>query len=157
MTVINEARRTSACALLMQSPYSADGFVVGSAEVVLLLIATLSGRLYFDAMTETTFDCEVLVVGAGPVGLATALSLLVQGVDVRIVDDMPARHATARASAIHARTLELLAPFGVADRIAAYAQPIRRVLFLDDQGREVFRRELRALDSQYPAQQNLQQ
>lgn len=106
---------------------------------------------------EDKFDCEVLVVGAGPVGLATALSLVVQGVDVRIVDDMPARHATARASAIHARTLELLAPFGVADRIAAYAQPIRHVRFFDAQGREAYRRELRAIDSQYPAQQNLQQ
>ena len=96
-------------------------------------------------------------MGAGPVGLATALSLTAQGVDVRIVDDMPVRHATPRASAIHARTLELLAPFGVSDRIAAYAQPIRHVLFFDALGNEVFRRELRAIDSQYPAQQNLQQ
>jgi 2-polyprenyl-6-methoxyphenol hydroxylase-like FAD-dependent oxidoreductase len=62
-------------------------------------------------MTKPDLDCEVLVVGAGPVGLATALSLKVQGVDVRIVDDMPVRHATPRASAIHARTLELLAPY----------------------------------------------
>jgi 2-polyprenyl-6-methoxyphenol hydroxylase-like FAD-dependent oxidoreductase len=108
-------------------------------------------------MTSSAFDCEVLVVGAGPVGLATALSLAVQGVDVRIIDDMPARHATPRASAIHARTLELLAPFGVSDRIAAYAQPIRNVLFFDAEGREVFRRQLSAIDSQYPAQQNLQQ
>ncbi len=69
--------------------------------------------------------CEVLVVGAGPVGLSTALSLVAQGVDVRIIDDMPARHANPRASSIHARTLELLAPFGVSDRIAAYGQPIR--------------------------------
>ena len=108
-------------------------------------------------MTKLDLDCEVLVVGAGPVGLATALSLKVQGVDVRIVDDMPARHATPRASAIHARTLELLAPFGVADRIAAYAQPIRQALFFDAEGREVYRRHIRAVDSQYPAQQNLQQ
>lgn len=105
----------------------------------------------------STFDCEVLVVGGGPVGLATALSLAVQGVNVRIIDDMPARHATPRASAIHARTLELLAPLGVADRMAAYAQPIRQALFFDQQGSEVFRRELRAVDSPYPAQQNLQQ
>lgn len=108
-------------------------------------------------MLKQTFDCEVLVVGAGPVGLATALSLAAQGVDVRVVDDMPARHATPRASAIHARTLELLAPFGVADRIAAYGQPIRHMLFFDAEGREVFRRHLRAIDSQFPAHQNLQQ
>lgn len=102
-------------------------------------------------------DCEVLVVGAGPVGLATALSLVAQGVAVRIIDDRPARHAVARASAIHARTLELLAPFGVADRIAAYAQPIHQVRFFDAGGQEVFTRQLRAIDSPYPAQQNLQQ
>ena len=40
-------------------------------------------------MTIPLLYCEVLVVGAGPVGLATALSLVAQGVDVRIVDDMP--------------------------------------------------------------------
>ncbi len=78
-------------------------------------------------MMNSGFDCDVLVVGAGPTGLAAALSLAVQGVHVRIVDDMPLRHATPRASSIHARTLE------------------------------VYRRELRAIDSQYPAHQNLQQ
>ena len=108
-------------------------------------------------MMDSYFDCDVLIVGAGPVGLATALSLVTQGVDVRIIDDMPVRHATPRASVIHARTLELLAPFGVSDRLVAYAQPSRRVLYFDAQGREIYRRQLRAIDSQYPAQQNLQQ
>ncbi|MGA0027668.1 MAG: FAD-dependent monooxygenase [Steroidobacteraceae bacterium] len=105
----------------------------------------------------SNFDCEVLVVGAGPVGLATALSMAAQGVDVRIIDDMPARHANPRASSIHARTLELLAPFGVSDRLAAYAQPVRHIAFFDGDGHEVLRRHLRAIDSQYPPQQNLQQ
>jgi len=115
------------------------------------------GFPYHGSMAEEKLDCEVLIVGAGPVGLATALSLTAQGVDVRIVDERPARHAVARASAIHARTLEVLAPFGVADRIAAYAQPIRRVRFFDASGTEIFTRLLRAIDSPYPAQQNLQQ
>lgn len=104
-----------------------------------------------------SFDCDVLVVGAGPAGLTTALALAAQGVDVRIIDDMPARHATARASAIHARTLELLAPYGVADRIVSYAQPIRDVVFFDAEGLEIFRRQPKAVDSQYPPLQNLQQ
>ncbi len=108
-------------------------------------------------MLNSVFDCEVLIVGAGPVGLATALSLLAQCVNVRIIDDMPVRHATPRASSIHARTLELLAPFGVSDRLVAYAQPIRQTLFFDVQGQEILRRQLRAIDSQYPAQQSLQQ
>jgi 2-polyprenyl-6-methoxyphenol hydroxylase-like FAD-dependent oxidoreductase len=89
--------------------------------------------------------------------LTTALSLAAQGVSVRIVDDMPARHATARASVIHARTLELLAPFGVADRLAAYAQPLREVRFYDSAGDEILRRQPQAVDSQYPPVQNLQQ
>lgn len=108
-------------------------------------------------MSDAAIDCEVLIVGAGPVGLATALSLASQGVHVRIIDDMPVRHATPRASSIHARTLELLAPFGVSDRLVAYAQPIRQTLFFDAQGQEILRRQLRAIDSQYPAQQSLQQ
>jgi 2-polyprenyl-6-methoxyphenol hydroxylase-like FAD-dependent oxidoreductase len=108
-------------------------------------------------MSDAAIDCEVLIIGAGPVGLATALSLASQGVHVRIIDDMPVRHATPRASSIHARTLELLAPFGVSDRLVAYAQPIRQTLFFDVQGQEILRRQLRAIDSQYPAQQSLQQ
>lgn len=107
--------------------------------------------------SSTALDCEVLVVGAGPVGLATALSLSHQGVVVRIVDEMPLRHVNARASSIHARTLELLAPFGVSDRIAAYAHPIRQMRFFDQFGEEVYCRVLRAVDSQYPPHQNLQQ
>lgn len=70
-------------------------------------------------MQKREIDCEVLVVGVGPVGLATALSLTVQGVQVRIIDEMPLRHANARATSIHAHTLELLAPLGVTDRIGS--------------------------------------
>jgi len=106
---------------------------------------------------DSAFDCDVLIVGAGPVGLATALSLVAQGVDVRIIDDMPVRHATPRASSVHARTLELLAPFGVSDRLVTYAQPVRQILFFDVKGREILRRQFSATDSQYPAQQSLQQ
>lgn len=102
-------------------------------------------------------ECDVLVVGAGPTGLTAALALSAQGVRVRIVDDAPIRHQTARASAIHARTLELLAPLGVSDRIVAYAQPIRAARFFDASGNEIQRRTPQPIDSPYPALQNLQQ
>lgn len=106
---------------------------------------------------STPSPCEVLIVGAGPTGLTTALALTLQGVRVRIIDEQPIRHATARASAIHARTMELLAPLGVADRIVAYAQPTRTARFLDASGNELLRRELGRIDSPYPPAQNLQQ
>ena len=99
----------------------------------------------------------MLVVGAGPTGLAAALALRAQGVRVAIVDEAPERHREARASAVHARTLELLAPFGVADRIAAYATQIHMVRFFASDGREVMRREFHAIDSPYPPLQNVQQ
>ena len=63
-----------------------------------------------DASNMQRSDCEVLVVGAGPTGLAAALALRTQGVRVAIVDEAPERHREARASAVHARTLEFLAP-----------------------------------------------
>gem|GEM_PF-802415 len=101
--------------------------------------------------------CEVLVVGAGPTGLTAALALTAQGVRVAIVDEASTRHREARASAVHARSLELLAPYGVADRIEAYASPVHDVRFFDWTGREIMRRSPRAIDSQYPALQNVQQ
>ncbi len=108
-------------------------------------------------LQQVSRDCEVLVVGAGPTGLAAALALAAQGVHVSIIDESATRHREARASAVHARTLELLAPYGVADRIVAYANPVHDVRFFDVTGREIMRRSPRAIDSQYPALQNVQQ
>ncbi len=51
---------------------------------------------------------SVLVVGAGPVGLTTALDLARYKVPVRLIDKQTARAGTSRAIAIWPRTLELL-------------------------------------------------
>jgi 3-(3-hydroxy-phenyl)propionate hydroxylase len=57
----------------------------------------------------------VLVVGAGPVGLATALSLAHQGVSVKVIEAEPALTEDHRAGSFHPPTLEMLAPFGVTE------------------------------------------
>jgi 2-polyprenyl-6-methoxyphenol hydroxylase-like FAD-dependent oxidoreductase len=51
--------------------------------------------------------CKVLIVGAGPTGLAVALWLTRLGVPVRIIDKTTEPGTTSRALAVQARTLEL--------------------------------------------------
>ncbi|OKH72261.1 pentachlorophenol monooxygenase [Mycobacterium sp. SWH-M5] len=58
---------------------------------------------------------DVLIVGAGPVGLTAAVALTELGRDVTVVDAEAEGTNTSRAAVIHARTLELLEPYGVVD------------------------------------------
>lgn len=68
-------------------------------------------------MTQKTID--VLIIGAGPAGLATAIGLAQRGVGVRIVDALPEASNTSRAAVIHSATLGCLRELGVAEPIIA--------------------------------------
>ncbi|OBZ75211.1 Pentachlorophenol 4-monooxygenase [Grifola frondosa] len=68
-----------------------------------------------DSLPETT---DVLIVGAGPVGLALALSLQDQGcADVTVVDSILQGENTSRALVVHAATLEALENIDCADAL----------------------------------------
>ena len=60
-------------------------------------------------------DHEVLVVGAGPVGLTAAHELARRGIRVRVVDKATGPATASRAMATHARTLEICRQMGVLD------------------------------------------
>ncbi|MEU7040255.1 FAD-dependent oxidoreductase [Streptomyces varsoviensis] len=60
---------------------------------------------------------DVLVVGAGPVGLTAALELTRRGVRVRVVDAADGPAVTSRAIAVHPRTLETYDQIGVLDEM----------------------------------------
>lgn len=60
---------------------------------------------------------EVLIIGAGPTGLAMALWLTAQKVRVRIIDKALASVTTSRALAVQARTLELYQQLDLADAV----------------------------------------
>ena len=60
-------------------------------------------------------DTQVLVVGAGPVGLFMAAELNRHGVSCRIVDRNDGPTHDTRAATIQARTLEILESVSLAD------------------------------------------
>ncbi|MCK2215151.1 FAD-dependent monooxygenase [Actinomadura sp. ATCC 31491] len=65
-------------------------------------------------------DAEVLIAGAGPAGLTAAIVLAQHGRQVLIVDAQAEAAHTSRAAVVHPRTLEVLEPYGVAERLAAH-------------------------------------
>ncbi len=62
---------------------------------------------------------DVLIAGAGPVGLTLAVELARYGVRLRIVDRAPARTDKSKAVAVWSRTLELFEPAGLTDTLIA--------------------------------------
>ncbi|GAA3720792.1 FAD-dependent monooxygenase [Salinicoccus jeotgali] len=59
----------------------------------------------------------VLIVGAGPTGLALAVGLEKHNVPFRIIEQNASSGTTSRAIAVHARTLEFYRQFGLAERL----------------------------------------
>ncbi|CAN5198673.1 NAD(P)/FAD-dependent oxidoreductase [soil metagenome] len=74
-----------------------------------------------------TPDSQVLIVGAGPTGLAAALFLSRAGVSVRLIDAAAQPTTTSNALAVNPRTLELLDPTGVSNRILDQGQAITAI------------------------------
>ncbi|KAJ7656363.1 FAD binding domain-containing protein [Mycena polygramma] len=67
------------------------------------------------------FACDVLVVGAGPSGLISALCLAMSGVSVRIIDKEPTYRVGRRGAGITPRTLEVFKMLGVLDEVLKLA------------------------------------
>ncbi|MGY5049646.1 FAD-dependent monooxygenase [Streptomyces sp. 900105755] len=89
-------------------------------------------------MTHTT---DVLIVGAGPVGLSAAAELHRHGADCRLVDRLPARLPYAKAVGIQPRTIEIWDRMGLARAVVEQAVPLRGQLSYVD-GRQTGRVEL---------------
>lgn len=64
---------------------------------------------------------SILVVGAGPAGLALAVQAHDHGAEVRVIERRPAAFRPSRALILHARTLEVLRPLGVTDSLLTRA------------------------------------
>ena len=100
-------------------------------------------------MGELPGRTEVLVVGAGPVGLAVAASLAGHGHDVTLVDRQATGANTSRAAVVHARTLEMLERIGVSKRLAGLG--IQASQFsIRDRDRELVPVRFDRLPTEYP-------
>ena len=58
-------------------------------------------------------SAEILIVGAGPVGLMLAVELLRDGVDVLLIEQMPQRSFFFKSLGVTARTLEIFEDLGL--------------------------------------------
>jgi len=61
-------------------------------------------------------SAEILIVGAGPVGLMLAMELLRDGVDVLLIEQMPQRSFFCKALGVTARTLEIFEDLGLEEQ-----------------------------------------
>ena len=73
-------------------------------------------------MPNAASDTDLLIVGAGPTGLAAACDALRHGLTVRIVERRATRSEYSKALVLHARTLEVLEVLGCANELVAAGQ-----------------------------------
>src|SRR5215212_1886296 len=98
---------------------------------------------------NSTYDTDVLVVGAGPTGLTLAASLVAQGIATTVVDRLAAGANTSRAAVVNARSLEVLEGLDVARRLVK--EGIQAPVFtIRDRQRTLIEIDFSGLPTAYP-------
>ena len=81
----------------------------------------------WDWFMETSMS--VLVCGAGPTGLVTAIELVRRGIDVRIVDAASEPSQLSKAAVLWRRSLEVLHSSVPVERFTAHGRPVHGIQF----------------------------
>ncbi|MEX0731572.1 MAG: FAD-dependent monooxygenase [Aquisalimonadaceae bacterium] len=92
---------------------------------------------------------DVLIVGAGPVGMTLACVLARQNISVRIIDRNDGPTAYSKAIGIHARTLELMHTIGIAEAMVERGNPMQRFRVNADR-RCIIDASFASISSRYP-------
>lgn len=97
-------------------------------------------------------SAQVLIVGAGPVGLSLAAMLLRQGILVRLIDRLDGPAKFSKAQVIHARSMEVFEELGLADELLAIGKRTKAMTIRMQDGTQVARVEfiMPGEDTRYP-------
>ncbi|OQW41223.1 MAG: hypothetical protein A4S08_02535 [Proteobacteria bacterium SG_bin4] len=92
---------------------------------------------------------DVLIIGAGPTGLALALSLKEAGIDCIVVERRLDIENTSRAAVIHAHTLDVLDELGVAQPLVEKGLKLTRFC-MRDRGQKLLQLNFDKLPTEHP-------
>nr|AHE14503.1 EspX-like FAD-binding monooxygenase [uncultured bacterium] len=101
-------------------------------------------------------DVEVLIVGAGPIGLTLAIALRRLSIRVRVVDRAPGTNREPRADVVFPRAGEALGALGVGENLRQHAYEMRGATMYGS-GRRLGRFTTGRLASDYPNAMTIEQ
>jgi 2-polyprenyl-6-methoxyphenol hydroxylase-like FAD-dependent oxidoreductase len=101
-------------------------------------------------MTQLPRNTDVLIVGAGPAGLALAVTLAQLGVDHVIIDTKPAAAPGSKAAAVQPRTLEYLDRVGLAEDLISDGLRGGGFAVVDSDSRSLMRMSYESIASPFP-------
>ncbi len=98
---------------------------------------------------HTPSTLPVLIVGAGPVGMTLALQLQRYQVPFRIIECNSGPSTATKALALHARTLDIFADFGIAREAVAAGHAVK-YFRVQSRGKTILRYDFTRLDAAHP-------
>lgn len=101
-------------------------------------------------------EIDVLVVGAGPVGLFMACELIRHGARVRLVEIADSPTTLSKAIGVHARTMEVFQDIGIVEAALAKGKVMHGANIFSD-GKRIARLSLDELESPFPFLLDLEQ
>jgi 2-polyprenyl-6-methoxyphenol hydroxylase-like FAD-dependent oxidoreductase len=102
------------------------------------------------AVAALPLHTDVLIIGAGPAGLALAVTLAQSGIDHVIIDTKPAAAPGSKAAAVQPRTLEYLDRIGVSDALVGDGLRGGGFAVVDSDSHKLMRLSYESVESPFP-------